>query len=201
MTQAPDENAAMTLLAKLEEVAPDDPQELRHRALYYATVLGVRCVKLVTEYVDYCLSPSETGEKPEFKRSDLSQEVHHEAVKELLGLSIWLTMVDQLGGNVPKWLREFFLECWALADKLYPKPSSREIMQTYNTNLRVKDVCQSISSRLCYKLGLGNTKGDACLILGELLWEAGPVRADLLLFSLSQPLEVLDEDVNSLRTK
>lgn len=191
-------NMMNDLAHRLAPFEPANENDRRMRALYFATALGVKSVRLVGEWIDYCLKPGSFG-KPDFDRDTLEKELHHEAVKELLGLSIWLTMVDQLDSEVPKWLRDFFVDCWWASDELYPQPSSRNIMREYQGNLGVKEVCRAVSSKLCHKLGLGSTKGDAPLVLGEMLWEAGPSRADLLVFALSQPLDALDNDIETLR--
>lgn len=194
-----EQSPAAALLSELSSYEPADEIDRKSRALYFATALGVRSVRIVREWMDYCLSPGSYGNEPDYDRSLLKEELHHESVKELLGLSIWLTMVDQLESEVPQWLRDFFIDCWWAADELYPQPSSREIMRQYYGHLSVKEVCSAVSASLCERLGLGGTKGDAFMVLGEMLWEAGPARADLLRFALRKTLEELDADIHSMR--
>lgn len=188
-----------TLYQKLDAHRPENDQERWRRALYFSTALGIRCLDLLSDYMRYCLSPNQYGLLPEYHRGDENAIAHHQAVKELIGLSIWLTMVDQLGGDVPSWLRDFFLDCWASADKLYPEPSSHVIMNLYEDKLGTVKICESVSSRLCYKLKLEDTKGDACIKLGEMLSKAGPIRSDLLLYAMSAPLDALDKSIDQLK--
>jgi hypothetical protein len=184
---------------KLHSHQPADERDRWRRALYFSTAVGIRCLDLLSDYMRYCLRPNRMGEKPDYPVTENSAEVHHEAVKELLGLSIWLTMVDQLEGEVPYWLREFFIDCWSAADKLYPDPSSQEIMTLYENQLGVDKVCETVSSRLCYKLELEDTKGDACIKLGEMLRDNGKTRADLLFYALSADHEALDKSIDQLK--
>jgi len=185
---------------KLSKHRPLDQQDRWRRALYFSTAIGIRCLDLLSDYMRYCLRPNRMGQTPDYAVTEKAAEIHHEAVKELLGLSIWLTMVDQLQGDVPRWLRDFFLDCWAAADKLYPDPSSREIMALYEEEYGVEKVCDAVASRLCYKLNLEDTKGDACIKLGEMLQSAGPARADLLFYALSASLEALDKSIDQLKS-
>jgi len=188
-----------SLYKKLHNHQPEDERDRWRRALYFSTAIGIRCLDLLADYMRYCLRPNQMGEAPDYPISDESAEVHHQAVKELLGLSIWLTMVDQLEGDVPLWLREFFIDCWSAADKLYPAPSSQEIMTLYENQLGVDKVCEAVSSRLCYKLELEDTKGDACIKLGEMLRDNGKARADLLFYALSANHEALDKSIDQLK--
>lgn len=187
------------LYRKIQNCQPSDEQDRWHRALYFSTAVGIRCLDLLSDYMRYCLRPNRMGESPDYPITDDSAEVHHQAVKELLGLSIWLTMVDQLDGDVPLWLREFFIDCWSAADRLYPEPTSQEIMQIYEDELSPLNVCEAVSSRLCYKLELEDTKGDACIRLGEMLREAGPARADFLFYALSAKHDALDKSIDQLK--
>lgn len=184
---------------KLHNHRPEDERDRWRRALYFSTAIGIRCLDLLSDYMRYCLRPNQMGEAPDYPINAESAEVHHQAVKELLGLSIWLTMVDQLEGDVPHWLREFFIVCWAAADKLYPEPSSQEIMTLYENQLGSEKVCEAVSSKLCYKLELEDTKGDACIKLGEMLRDNGKARADLLFYALSAKHDALDKSIDQLK--
>lgn len=184
---------------KLHNHRPEDERDRWRRALYFSTAIGIRCLDLLSDYMRYCLRPNQMGEAPDYPINAESAEVHHQAVKELLGLSIWLTMVDQLEGDVPHWLREFFIDCWAAADKLYPEPSSQEIMTLYENQLGSEKVCEAVSSKLCYKLELEDTKGDACIKLGEMLRDNGKARADLLFYALSAKHDALDKSIDQLK--
>lgn len=184
---------------KLQNHRPADELDRWRRALYFSTAIGIRCLDLLSDYMRYCLRPNRMGETPDYPINEQAAEVHHQAVKELLGLSIWLTMVDQLDGEVPLWLREFFIDCWAAADRLYPDPSSQEIMTLYENQLGVDKVCEAVASRLCYKLELEDTKGDACIKLGEMLRDNGKARADLLFYALSAGHDALDKSIDQLK--
>ncbi|HNB25265.1 MAG TPA: hypothetical protein PKZ32_22780 [Candidatus Melainabacteria bacterium] len=192
-------DAANNFYKKLQKYQPTDESDRWRRALYFSTAIGIRCLDLLSDYMRYCLRPNTMGETPDYSMSEKSPEIHHQAVKELLGLSIWLTMVDQLQGDVPLWLREFFIDCWAAADKLYPCPSSQEIMTLYENQLGADKICEAVSSRLCYKLELEDTKGDACIKLGEMLQENGKARADLLFYALSAKHDALDKSIDQLK--
>lgn len=192
-------NSANSFYQKLHSHQPADERDRWRRALYFSTAVGIRCLDLLSDYMRYCLRPNRMGESPDYPLTENSSEIHHEAVKELLGLSIWLTMVDQLEGEVPYWLREFFIDCWSAADKLYPDPSSQEIMTLYENQLGVDKVCEAVSSRLCYKLELEDTKGDACIKLGEMLRDNGKTRADLLFYALSADHGALDKSIDQLK--
>lgn len=187
------------LCAKLDRYRPVSENDRWRRSLYFSTAVGIRCLDLLSDYMRYCLRPNRMGESPDYPVTESSTELHHQAVKELIGLSIWLTMVDQLDGEVPQWLREFFIDCWAAADKLYPEPSSQEIMTIYEDALGAESVCEAVSKRLCYKLELEDTKGDACLKLGEMLQEVGAARADLLFYALSATHDALDKSIEQLK--
>ena len=181
----------------LEKHRPSDATDDRARALFVTAALGIVCSKTLKEYMDHCDEGSAaSGSAPVGDK--LTTETYGAAVKELLSISIWLTLFEQLGSDLPEWFKNFILECHAIADKVQPAPSSKQIEQKYNLNAPILDICTDVSINMCNQLDVGATAHDAMLYLGDLLAKSRKERKELLEFGLTQPVAVLDERIKQI---
>jgi hypothetical protein len=172
-------------------LAPADLKSENARAMAFVTLLSMECSSMLTYYINYCKGIQKTSET----NGALSPEklgLQREAVKELVCQSIYVTLADQAEPDVPDWLKHFGLTCWALADELIPQPSSQSILDKYANIGLVDDNYQATSFNLCMKLGLGETRPNALLFLGEMMQYRQGERNRLLHLSLTEPEAKLD---------
>ena len=181
----------------LEKHRPSDATDDRARALFVTAALGIVCSKTLKEYMDHCDEAGSESGAPKVGEA-LTMETYSGAVKELLSISIWLTLFEQVGSEIPEWFKLFILECHAIADRVQPTPTSKQIEQKYNLNAPIYDICTDVSISMCNQLNVGATVHDAMLYLGDLLMRSGRERKELLEFGLTQPVAVLDERIKQI---
>lgn len=184
----PGANAFSTSVNALPK--PQSPKDEADRALFFATGLGFLCSKTLKNYVEHCEQGAPSGQK-----ANLVPEEFNSAVKELLSISVWLTLFEHGDGAQIEWFKEFIIKTLAFADRLHPEPTSRSIMERYEFGEGVLDTCQLASMNICHKLRLGATAPDAALFLGELMYRAAPDRDELLRFALTQTVDALDKRI------
>jgi hypothetical protein len=174
-----------------EKHRPADDTEFRARVLFLTAGIGILGSKLLKDYIDHCDKASGTDTE-----TSLTMEQYSVTVKELLTISIWLTLFEQAATRtLPMWFKDFVLACHNVADKVQPKPTSKETDDKYNFESPIPEICQQVSINLCMQLNLGATANDALIYLGDLLLQAKPERAELLEFALTQPVAALDKRI------
>ncbi|HEY9713429.1 MAG TPA: hypothetical protein V6C72_08155 [Chroococcales cyanobacterium] len=177
---------------------PQTPEEQQARALFLTAGLGILCSKTLKAYMDHCDRERLTDPGQKGVKQDMTMDQYSQAVKELLGISIWLTLFEQVAaGGVPEWFKEFIVICHAISDKVYATPTAKEIQTKYDLNMPLNEVCQQASINLCLQLDLGGTVNDALIYLGELLERGKQNRIELLTFALTEPLSKLDERIKA----
>jgi len=147
--------------------------------------------------MDHCDKKHLADQSQKGISKDLTMEQYSEAVKELLSISIWLTLFEQIGHEIPEWFKEFILLCHGISDKVHAKPTAKEIQHKYSLNSPVHEICQQASVNLCMQLDLGNTVDDALLYLGYLLETERQTRLELLFFAFTEPIQKLDERIKA----
>lgn len=197
MSDAPSSVPSISEFVLNESVRPASPQELQSRALFLTAGLGILCSKTLRAYMDHCDKKHLLDQSQKGVSKDLTMEQYSEAVKELLSVSIWLTLFEQIGHEIPEWFKEFILLCHGISDKVHTKPTAKEIQQKYSLNSQLHEICQQISVNLCMQLDLGNTVEDALLYLGYLLENERQTRLELLFFALTEPIQKLDERIKA----
>ncbi len=175
----------------LEQHRPSDEPDRRARELFLTAGVGILCSKILKEYMDHCEQASTEGKT----HKATTMEQYSATVKELLTISIWLTLFEQATQELPTWFKEFIIDCHAIADKVQPKPPAAETNRKYNMNSPVTEICTEVSISLCMELDLGATANDALIYLGDLLAGAQANRAELLEFALTQPVAALDQRI------
>jgi hypothetical protein len=166
---------------------PSDEADRRARELFLTAGVGILCSKILKQYMDHCEQASEGK-----VHAATTMEQYSATVKELLTISIWLTLFEQATQELPTWFKEFIIDCLAIADKVQPKPPAAETNKKYNMNSPVTEICTEVSISLCMELDFGATANDALIYLGHLLAEARANRSELLEFALTQPVAALD---------
>jgi hypothetical protein len=177
-----------------EKHRPTDDTDFRARVLFLTAGIGILGSRLLKEYIDHCdQAVKESGSTAE---TGITMEQYSVTVKELLTISIWLTLFEQAATRtLPAWFKDFVLACHNVADKVQPKPTSRETDEKYNLEAPVSEICTELAINVCMQLNLGATANDALIYLGELLTQAKPERAELLEFALTQPVAALDKRI------
>jgi len=175
------------------DLAPTDKEQMRRRALYYATAISMDCAEMLSVYMAHC-----KGAKFHERNGAMTEpkiEENKRAIKELVCQSIYLMLVEQGGNECPNWLKEFARWSWAAADKLMSEPSSKSVMDKYKSFAGIEDNCQATSFNLCSQLALGDTKPDALVMLGQLLEARKEERIKHLSIALSESLDSLDKRI------
>ncbi|HEY9786488.1 MAG TPA: hypothetical protein V6D17_13860 [Candidatus Obscuribacterales bacterium] len=173
-------------------VPPKTDQELAERALFFATALGMECTRTIRQYIMHCEEGADTNNKN--AASQLTKDEFAEAVKEILCLSIWLTLYEHAEPteDAPEWFKTLLLDAFGFSDRLYPTPQAKDMMGKYNLGQGIETACEMASMNICHKLKLGNTSPDASLHLAKMLMEDESKRAELLKIALTDPLADLD---------
>lgn len=171
-------------------VQPATETELTERALFLSTALGMQCTHLVRAYVAHCEKHIKEGDQT----PDVSREGFSEAVKEVLCLSIWMTLYEhaEAQADPPEWFKAFLAQSLTLSDRLYPTPQAKELMAKYKLSDGVELACQLASMNVCHRLSLGSTAPDASIYLAQLLLQDEKKRAEILKTALTLPVSELD---------
>lgn len=175
---------------------PIDDAEFRARVLFLTAGVGILGSRILKEYIDHCDAAATASGTP--TETQINMDDYSKTVKELLTISIWLTLFEQAavgGRTLPAWFKDFILACHNVADKVQPKPTAREVDERYQLDAAIPDICTQVSINLCMQLNLGSTAPDALIYLGELLLREKPARAELLEFALTQPVADLDKRI------
>lgn len=174
-----------------DEHRPTEENDYRARVLFLTAGLGILCSKILKEYMDHCdKAVVDSGNHK--VQPNMTMEDYSAAVKELLAVSIWLTLFEQANHPIPDWFKRFVLDCQTVADKVQPKPTTEEINKKYNLNSPLIELCTEVSINICNQLNLGATANDAMIYISELLTNTKDDRRQLLQFGLTQPVAALD---------
>lgn len=173
---------------ELPFLKPTSEEDRQYRVVFFVAQMGRHSVKLLKNCLQHCDQPLAEA-NGHIKRTPLTEKQHQEAVKELMALSIWLTMARQSGSSMEDWLKTFFQESWYAADKLYPEPASKAVLDFYPGSATDEETCQMASVRMCHNLGLGNTVDDAIIFIANEIMQADEERLRILHDALFQTTE------------
>lgn len=182
--------------SELDTLEPPTDFERHKRAMFMAAQTGRHSIELIRKVLNHCDTIDFNGGGAIHARYELDNETHYNAMKEMAALSIWLALAEQLSGGMPEWLKVFFCDSWACADILMDEPLSKEILAYYPPTRELSDTYQTAAMRLCHNLHLGDTVQDALLFFSDTLSDAASVRAQILRWSLQEPLPELDRLMN-----
>lgn len=182
-------------LIDLEEFKPQTEEDSRERAIFYATAMAVLAGNILTSYINYCKSAvvfSPNGQFKPVETPPISEELFKQIAKEVQTVSLWLAVCENSDDDIPEWFKEFSYFSLRASDELIEAPLAKEVFELYPLDLGIIPTIQSLSMNVCHKLALGETRVDAALALGDIILEAARQRIELLKFSLSQSMLVLD---------
>lgn len=151
---------------------------------------------MLTKYLDHCTEQaSKESTKPRLPALD--QIRFQKAVKELMSISLWLSLFEQASADTPDWFKQFILVALRASDRLHPEPNSKSIMQNYDLGAELSTICETASFHVCSQLEMGASCSDALIYLGLLLSEAQTTRYSLLRTALTEPVDSLDSIIRS----
>jgi hypothetical protein len=163
-------------------------QEREDRAYFFSTQLARHCSELVTRWLDTCAA-ERNGAGP------LPIETRKEAIKELLTLSLWLTVQSQAQKARTQWLDEFFGLACAAANQILSTPAVLQVFKSYPASLPQDQACLTAALNSVHKLHL-NTANDSVFAIQQALIDAKADRATLLKEALKAPHEDLPRLIN-----
>jgi hypothetical protein len=187
MVGAVDQASSGKFVQVTQEFEPTSDESRRDRSLFFATALSIFCAKAIRALIHHC----EKGSGQTNLMSKIPEEVQSEAIKELVCITLQVALLEQQEKEAP-WLKQFFDDCWKVADQLFNVPSTTNILKNVS-GMEPEDVCQIGSMNLCHKLGLGSTVEDASIYIAGLLANSQTFRGELLLFGLGAPMAELDK--------
>lgn len=182
-------------LDDLSQFQPADESDSRDRGIFYATAMAVLSGNILTSYINYCKSAvvfSANGQFRPVETPAISEDLFRHMAKEIQTISLWLTICENCGENIPDWFKHFSYNSLRASDELIDVPLSRDIFAYYPLDMGLVPTVQSVSMNVCHKLSLGATRVDASLALGDIILDAAAQRIELLRFSLTQSMLVLD---------
>jgi hypothetical protein len=110
----------------------------------------------------------------------MTEDEYRSVIKELLSLSILMTLVEQAReGERTEWLDNFFQRIFVSADHLYPKPTAEAVIDQYAPEVDLSDTCLAVAMSLGYKLQLPSDN-DVTMGVGQRLFEAKHDRSTIL---------------------
>ncbi len=171
------------LKRELAALSTPGPKERTRRAVFYATALGFNCIELLTSF--------KTSIQKEFDS----------AVKELIGLNLFLTLLDFGGGDADSWLVKFILDGLVASDKLSPLPPAQDVLKHYEQFENENDACEDAAARIYAMLNPTPTNSLSSQALKDLILGNADKRRLLLKTALLEPFETLDENVQSRLAK
>lgn len=186
-----------TLLSELELHKPTDERDGWERAVFLSTAMAALSSNILSSYIRYCLEGGEEGTVPlPFEVADASYNL---TTKEILTLNLWLIICEQCGAEVPEWFRDYIYTTFQVADELCEEPSVKTIFEQYPMESGPIAVSQALSMIVCHRLGLGATKAEAALALGDFILDCNTRRQNLLKFSLTESIMALDAWVADMK--
>ena len=179
-----------------DRLKPKNQEESAQRALFLATALALAVSRLLNEYVNHCSKShlAKTGSPLEL---GFAQEQFNAVAKEILSVSVWLSIFENIDDELPDWLKAMIVQCLRLADRLRENPTSKEVMNKYDMTIGVAPTCELLSINVCSALNLGATADDALVYLRDRLLNDAQLRRQYLYWALTEPIEELDKRIKS----
>lgn len=171
----------------IASLKPADDDQLWQRGVFLATAIASLSSNTLSSYIRYCLQA--TGDAESFQLDDL---LYQTATKEILTLNLWLCLAEDYDSDMPEWFNQFILSALTVADMLVSQPTNKQVLAMYPTEMGFQGMTQSLSLVLSHKLGLGSTRPEAALALGDLILECKERRQSLVLFALREAMMTLD---------
>ena len=172
---------------------PGLESELKRRALYFCTALGINSARIIRQALSgWAVKYGASTANREWSSTELSQ-----AVKELLCVELVLVLEDYGGERAPPWLTQFILLTLAYVDEFYPGLKSTEIADACKKEVDSRVLSTHVIMRIVDRLSLDT--GSAMVVAAALestFGEERDVKAEVLGFALTQPLDLLDEQIN-----
>jgi len=192
-----DDKILPTLLDTLESSKPVDDRDGWERAVFLATAMAALSSNILSSYIRYCLEGGKEGSVPlPFEVADASYAL---TTKEILTFNLWLVICEECGAEVPPWFRDYIYTAFQVADQLSQEPTVKSIFEQYPMESGPIAVSQAMSMIVCHRLGLGATKAEAALALGDFILDCSGRRQDLLKFSLTESIMALDAWVADMK--
>lgn len=185
------------LLTELEPYQPSDERDGWERAVFLSTSMAALSSNILASYVRYCLDGAKANSVAEpFAVVDAD---YTRTTKEILTLGLWLMICEECGPKVPEWFQSYLYTAFQVADELCQEPTVTAIFETYPMDNGPIAVAQTLSMIVCHRLGLGATKAEAALALGDFILNCREKREDLLKFSLTESIMALDAWVADMK--
>src|SRR5215469_11831172 len=136
MVGAVDQASSGKFVQVTQEFEPVSDESRRDRALFFATALSIFCAKAIRALIHHC----EKGTGKKDLMSGIPEEVQSEAIKELVCITLLVALLEQQEREAP-WLRQYFDDCWKVADQLFGAPPTETVLNNLS-GLEPEDLCQ-----------------------------------------------------------
>lgn len=192
-----------TRALQIERLEPEDGEDLLRRSLFYC-----HCLHLYSKRtLELLLNRADAGEfDPDMDgQIALVSDWQLESIYKLITcISLHMAGLDNIGGDAPAWLIEFFSGAARETDELFPNPLAIDIIARHGSWKRekmIRDVVRHVCEILGFEEEQSESPDAAPLFSAELrrfLAESANYRSELLLFALSQPPEALRRQLEML---
>lgn len=181
-----------------DNLKPSSPEESAERAMYLTSATLAGCA----DFLQSLLLAFRNGQFGEaLSRAaarSFSDQEFMSAVKELACVSIYLTVLEQGGQSCPQWLTGYLFTSLRSTDKLPHGTRARELMQVHEFVAGAENICADAAAAACRCLGLSAQSAQAAAPMAQFLMDNTAYRAQLLAYSLTQPLDVLHRHIESI---
>jgi hypothetical protein len=114
------------------------------------------------------------------------------AIKNLTAAFIYLMMVDYVPMS-PEWLQGFLSTTARSLDRILEGPTVREILMSHS-GVTGYGICQEAASETCRALNMQKVSAQFSPALETFLENSKSLRTELLMYSLTEPLEELEKN-------
>jgi hypothetical protein len=179
-------------LFTLEPVGAED---YKRRAIFFAHFMRISCRDFLRDHICDC---QEGAYGPEIKKQALlfdSDELFNDSLKELSGVSVYLTVLEQgVLEDESNWLQGFLSSSLNILDRMVVGPSLIAIMEKYDY-FEIPKVCQKAATSIGDRLDLGLLGDSAWSSVRRFLLTSGQARHDFLKVSLCDDPESIAEQI------
>lgn len=187
MTQETDDFFTFVQIPENWEPADGEGRHERALFLYHAVDGHIRLnlFRLIAKCKDGTLDK----ETQQGVRHNLNEWAVAAAIKEATCICIHRSFLEQGGEEVAGWLLDFVLLSYQEADAVCAQPDSADIIEKYE-QIPVSDLIPVLIARLGKSFGIP-ARSEAQVLLQNLLESSAGIASELLLLSITQPLDSL----------
>jgi hypothetical protein len=174
-----------------------EPQ--KSEATQRISFLARACTEVCSRALSIEMARARAGQFGEGVKSAAAQPLtksdQFAAIKNLSAAFIYLMMVDYVPLS-PEWLKDFLSTTARSLDRVVEGPTVREILMSHS-GVTGYGITQEAASEVSRALHFQKVSGEFSAPLQEFLENSKPLRTELLMFALLEPVDELNRQLES----